>query len=193
MTSRLRFLLPLALALLLAACAGRQQLQKAGDANVFDMQLVSTLDWSRIKRPRFEAWTIDGTDLNLLRIYSGVRANEHVFQTVRQKNSRPDGPWFKPTMRPDEIRDVVLDALREEGAVNVEGGELRPQRFGTTDGLRFDFSMTSAAGLDYRGTGAAAVRNRTLTLLLWYAPAEYYYGRDAEAVNRMLDGMTFVN
>lgn len=192
MMLRPRLLLPPVLALLLAACAGGQQLQKAGDANAFDMQLVSTLDWSRIKRPRFEAWTIDGTDLNLLRIYSGVRANEHVFQTVRQKNSRPDGPWFKPAMRPDEIRDVVLDALREEGAANVAGGDLRPHRFGGTDGLRFDFTMTSANGLDYRGTAAAAVRNGTLTLLLWYAPAEYYYDRDVAAVSRMLDDMTFV-
>ncbi len=193
MTSRLRFLLPLLIVLLLAACAPRQQLQKAGAATVFDMQLDSALDWSRIKRPRFEAWTIDGTDLNMLRIYSGVKANEHVFQTVRQKNSRPDGPWFKPTMRPDEVRDVVLDALREEGGINVEGGELHPQRFGTTDGLRFDFSMTSAGGLEYRGTAAAAIRNGTLTLLLWTAPTEYYHGRDAAAVGQMLDGMKFVN
>ena len=192
MMLRPRLLLPPVLALLLAACAGGQQLQKAGDANAFDMQLVSTLDWSRIKRPRFEAWTIDGTDLNLLRIYSGVRANEHVFQTVRQKNSRPDGPWFKPTMRPDEIRDVVLDALREEGAANVAGGDLRPHRFGGTDGLGFVFPMTSANGLDSRGPAAAAVRNGTLTLLLWYAPAEYYYDRDVAAVSRMLDDMTFV-
>lgn len=41
-------------------------------------------------------------------------------------------------MRADELRDLILDGLREEGAVNVSGSQLRPQRFSNVDGVRFD-------------------------------------------------------
>ena len=51
--------------------------------------------------------------------------------------------------------------------------------------------MASAGGLVYKGTVAAAQKDGKLTLLLWKAPAEYYYGRDEAAVSRMLDGMRF--
>ena len=40
-------------------------------------------------------------------------------------------------------------------------------------------------------TVAAAERNDRMTLLVWVAPKEYYHGRDAAAVDAMLDGMRF--
>jgi hypothetical protein len=99
-------------------------------------------------------------------------------------------------MRPEEIRDIVLAAMIRQGMVNVATRDLRPQRFGDAasgevDGLRFDFTAVSSEGLIYKGTVAAAERNGKLDLLLWKAPAEYYYDRDAAAVARMLDGMRF--
>ena len=95
------------LALALTSCA-TNTLQRAGASTVFDMQLDSQLDWARIKGSRNEAWTIDGTNLNLLRIYSQVKPNEHVFMARKEKASKPDGPWFRPGMRPDELRDLIL-------------------------------------------------------------------------------------
>lgn len=177
--------------LALAGCAANT-LQRAGASTVFDLRLDSTLDWSRIKGARQETWTIDGTRLNQLRIYSNVKPGEHVFMARKEKASKPDGPWFRSGMRPDELRDLVLDGLREEGAVNVDGGELHPHRFGAVDGLRFDFAMSNADGLNYRGTVATVERDGKLTSLVWMAPSEHYHGRDADAVGRMLDGMQFV-
>jgi hypothetical protein len=179
--------------LLLAACASPGgKLQQAGIANAFGMQLDSALDWSRIKLPRQELWTIDGTALNSLSILAGIKPNEHVFMLAREKKSRPDGPWFRPGMRPDELRDVILDGLRGQGWSNVSAENLRPQRFGNADGLRFELAMTSPDGLLYAGTVAAVEKDGKLNLLLWKAPREHYHGRDADAVGRMLDGMRFV-
>ena len=186
--------LALAAMLFLAGCASPGgALQKAGAATAFDLQLDSQLDWSRIKGPRQELWTIDGTALNSLSIFSGIKPNEHVFMMAREKKSRPDGPWFRPGMRPDELRDIIVDALRGQGWSNVEAGNLRPQRFGSVDGLRFDLVMTNPDGLMYKGTAAAAEKGGKLTVLLWKAPSENYFDRDAAAVNAMLDGMRFVN
>ena len=40
--------------------------------------------------------------------------------------------------------------------------------------------------------GTAAEREGRLTLLVWIAPAEHYYDRDAEAVSRLFDSLRFV-
>lgn len=194
MTLRHTFrLLPCLLLLLLVSCATPGgKLQKAGATTTFDMQIDTELDWARIKGPRQELWTIDGSALNSLSIFSGVKPNEHVFQQAKEKKSRPDGPWFRTGMRADEVRDIVVDALRGQGWSNVSAADLRPQKFGTVDGLRFELQLTNPEGLMYKGTVAAAERNGKLTVLLWKAPVEYYFDRDAAAVGRMLDGIRFM-
>ena len=74
---------------------------------------------------------------------------------------------------------------------NITTDDLLPRKFGHVDGLRFEFTMANADGLVYKGAVAAAEKNGKLDLLLWKAPAEYYYERDAATVARMLDGMRF--
>lgn len=183
----------LALALVLVAGCGGNRLQKAGDAAVFDLQLETRLDWARSRAPRQEQWTIDGAPLNQLMILSRIKPREHVFLRAKERSWRPDGPWFRAGMRPDEVRDIVLDGLRGAGWANVEGRDLRPVRWGGTPGLRFDLDLDNPNGLVYRGMVTAAERDGRLTLLVWIAPAEHYYGRDAEAVGRMFDSLRFVD
>jgi hypothetical protein len=178
--------------LLLAACASTGgRLQAAGDATVFDMALQTDLDWARVRANRQELWTIDGAPLNQLSIISKVRPGEHVFLGARERRSRPDGPWFRAGMRADEVRDVMLDALRGAGWAQVASERLRPADFGGVPGLRFELSMANGRGLRYRGMAAAAERDGRLSLLVWVAPEEHYYPRDAEAVDRMLASLRF--
>jgi len=180
------------LLLVLAGCAGNRLLKANTSIEVFDLQIDTSLDWARTKRPRQELWTIDGMPLNRFVIVSGIKPNEHVFLLARERKHRPDGPWYRPGMRPDEIRDVVLDALREGGWSNVASSGLRPAKFGGVDGLRFDAVLTEHNGLIYKGTFGAAEHNGRLTQFFWMAPAEYYYDRDVAAVNRMIDSIRFV-
>lgn len=187
-----RHCLALLFLLLLAACAGAGgQLQSAGQARVFDLRMETSLDWARVPAPRQEQWTIDGTPLNQLTIISRVKPGEHVFLSSRERRNRPDGPWFRAGMRPDEVRDIVLDGLRGSGWANVRGEALRPVSFGGVPGLRFDLEVDSPTGLVYRGLATAAEREGRLTVLLWVAPAEHYHGRDLAAVTRMFDSLRF--
>lgn len=191
--SLLRPALLAALFLLLAACASTGgRLQSAGDATVFDMALQTDLDWARVRASRQEQWTIDGAPLNQLNIISRVRPGEHVFLGARERRSRPDGPWFRAGMRPDEVRDVMLDALRGAGWSQVESTGLRPASFGGVPGLRFELSMVNGRGLRYRGMAAAAEREGRLSLLVWVAAEPHYYPRDQAAVDRMLSSLRFV-
>ena len=183
----------LALVLLALAACGGNRLQKAGNATVFDLRLETQLDWARMHAPRKEQWTIDGAPLNQLMILSQIKPREHVFLGAKERSWRPDGPWFRAGMRPDEVRDIVLDGLRGAGWANAEASNLRPVRWGDTPGLRFEIDLDNPNGLVYRGMATAAEREGRLTLLVWIAPAEHYYGRDADAVGRMFDSLRFVD
>ena len=191
--NRLRWLLLGALLVLLSACAigGRLVTAQQG-VRVFDLTFDTGLDWTRERLSRIELWTIDGLPLNEFVVVSKVKPGEHVFLSAKERKSRPDGPWFREGMRPDEIRDVLLDALRQDGWSNVSASNLRPAKFGGVDGIRFDMQLTHANGLLYRGTYAAAIHQGKLTHWFWMAPVEHYYGRDVAAVNSMFDSARFV-
>ena len=193
MSTRLRLIVISALLVLLAGCASGGRLVKASSGvRVFDLVFDTDLDWSRQSYSRTELWTIDGMPLNEFVVVSRVRPNEHVFLGARERKSRPDGPWFRGDMRPDEIRDVLLDGLRGDGWSQVAATNLRPARFGDVDGLRFDVQATHTNGLIYRGMYAAAVHEGKLTHWFWLAPAEHYYARDLAAVDRMFASARFV-
>jgi hypothetical protein len=176
-----------AIVALLASCA-EERLVQPGIASANGGIVIDTpITWSRFEFPRYEIWTIDGIPLNRLYIVPSVKNGEHVFLERRVSANHPDAPAFRAGMRAEEIRDIVLDALTETGAVNIQSEGLRPARFGAHEGLRFEFNASSAAGLQYRGMVLAAAHGNELTFLLWMAPAEYYYGRDAASVARILD------
>jgi hypothetical protein len=189
----LRIVFLAALTAFLTACASSGgSLQKAGAAaDVYGMVIQSELNWSRIKLPRQELWTIDGPGLNSLNIIPDTKPGEHVFHLAKEKKSRPDGPWFRAGMRPDELRDVILDAIREQGWADVDSSGFRPHTFAGVSGIRFDVRQTSPEGLRYQGSVGAFERNGRLTVLYWKAPEEYYYGRDVQAVNRLIDSIGF--
>jgi hypothetical protein len=194
MKRAIRYALLAAMFVLVAACAGGGRLVKAGaGVRVFDLAFDTDLDWARNRWSRFEFWTIDGQPLNEFVVVSKVRPNEHVFLEARERKRRPDGPWYRPGMRPDELRDVLLDAMRQDGWTQVSASHLRPARFGNVDGLRFEIELTHVNGLRYRGMVAAAEHDGKLTHWFWIAPVEYYYGRDAAAVEKMFASARFVD
>jgi len=189
--ARALFLLPAIL--LLAACAtstgpGGQLQEAARTVRINELELQSDLAWARIRgQSRLETWTIDGPALNRLLVVTRVKPGEHVFLQGKQRRSRPDGPWYRAGMRPDELRDLVLDGLRQAGWADIASRDLRPASFGGSPGLRFELDAASSSGLRYGGMAAAAAFEGKLYLLLWMAPREHYHDRDAAAVAAMFD------
>ena len=186
----LRALIVCALLSMFAACGGGRLVQP-GTVEAGDIVVDTPLAWSRFTFSRYQVWTIDGIPLNRLYFIPAVRNGEHVFLERRATKRRPDGPVYRTGMRPDEIRDLLLDAFSEGGAIGVASGELRPARFGDHDGLRFEFQASTDTGLLYRGQALAAERGDTLAIVVWMAPAEFYYGRDIAGVTRLLDSARF--
>lgn len=190
----LRIAVLAAFVFVLAACGPERNLVTARQGYVvYDIQLDTSMDWSRAKGQRVEMWTIDGIPLNRFLVIARIKPNEHVYLSSKETKSRPDGTWFRPGMRPDEIRDVMVDALISGGWTRVSTSNLRPAKFGTVDGLRFEITMTSDSGLIYKGMVGAAEHQGKLTHFSWTAPAEYYYDRDRVAVDKMFSTIRFIN
>jgi len=180
--------------LLSAACASTSgKLIKANtSARVFDMEFDTSLDWAKDRFGRYELWTVDGPYLNSLWTISKIRPKEHVFLTSRERKSRPDGAFYRTGLRPDELKDLIADAFRGQGYANVETSGLRPASIAGASGIRFEIKQTNAIGLNYAGTVLAIEKDDKLTLIFWEAPVEHYYGRDIEAVNKLMDSVRFV-
>jgi len=175
-------------ALLLAASASGGPLVTPGRTTAGgDLTIEAGMEWARMGGLREQLWTLDGPQLNSLHLIASVREREFIFLGDRQTRRRPDGAFYHRGMRPDEVRDLIVDGMRASGAVNVVTTNLRPATFGNREGMRFEIAMDNEAGLKYRAMAAAFEHEKGLALALFYAPAEYYYPRDETKVSAMLD------
>ena len=186
----LRLLLLSVLIALLGACASGGPLVTPGRTTAGGgLSIDAGMEWTRMGGMREQLWTIDGPQLNSLHLIANVREREFIFLGERQTTRRPDGAFYHRGMRPDELRDLIVDGMRAAGAVNVEASNLRPVDFGGREGLRFEMAMDNESGLKYRAMAAAFEHEKGLALALFYAPAEYYYPRDEAKVSAMLDSL----
>lgn len=181
-------LLALLLAVL-AGCGGGPLVKPGPNTAGGDLMIDSPMEWTRFSGMRYQLWTIDGELLNRLYLIPRVREREFIFLGQRQTYRRPDGAFYHRGMRADELRDLILDGLRQAGAVNLQSSNLRPVTFSGRDGLRFEFELHNGEGLKYQGMAAAFEHDDGLALALFMAPREYYYPRDAAKVDRMLDSL----
>lgn len=182
-------LLAVFLTVLLAACAssGSRLVTPGPNPAGKNLTIDSQMEWTRISGTRFQLWTMDGELLNRLYLIPVVREREYIFLGSRQTKRRPDGPFFKPGMRADELRDLIVDGLLASGAINISASNLRPATFGNHEGLRFEMTLANQEGLKYQAMAAAFEHDRELALAIFMAPSEYYYPRDEQKVDRMLD------
>lgn len=184
----LRTSLLIAMTLMLAACTSGGTLVKAGP-NIASGKLIidSEMEWTRVYTgTRYQLWSIDGELLNRLYLIPTVREKDYIFLGGRETKRRPDGAFYHRGLRPDELRDLILDGLRAAGTINVDASDLRPATFGGREGLRFEFALANEEGLRYRGMAAAFEHEKGLSLVIFMAPAEYYYPRDEAKVSKML-------
>lgn len=175
--------------LLIAACSAGGPLVKPGPTIASGKLMIdSEMEWTRIATStRYQLWSIDGELLNRLYLISNVREKEFIFLGQRQTKRRPDGAFYQRGLRPDELRDLILDGLRAAGTANVEARNLRPAMFGRREGLRFEFSLANEEGLKFQGMAAAFEQEKGLSLAIFMAPSEYYYPRDEAKVSKMLE------
>lgn len=145
------------------------------------------IDWSMSDRNHPVTWTVDGPALQKLQFFPGIENGKPLIELPAAAD-RPM-PSFKAKMTPIEIWDLIEATLSRMSAHEIKNERVQPAPFGSLEGFRFFFSFVSAAGLDYRGLAAGAVKDQKLFLVMYTGTKRFYYDKCLKEVERIIDSI----
>ena len=128
-------------------------------------------------------WTRNGTGLDELGFYTGIRDGLALFRVPGLRIG--DMPVYRARMTPNDIQDLVVASLEKKRMQNVRVGALRPCPFGSAQGFCFDLTLANEEGLEMRGRAIASARGGVLDLLIFTAPSQFYFAEVSPAVDRI--------
>jgi hypothetical protein len=174
------------LCLLLSACAGFRAVEARNPVDVGDNVTVDPqVAWANAFGPGISGtvWTIDGLGLNELRFFTGIAPGAPLL-SIPGVDKR-DLTAYDATMLPNDVMELVATTLGKMGGQQVATTGLRPASFGSVTGFRFDLALATMDGLQIKGEALFAQRRGKLDVVLFIAPAEYYYDRYAPVVEKV--------
>lgn len=128
-------------------------------------------------------WTVDGFGLNEIRFMTGIAAGDPVMRLANVE--RKDMIVYSTTMLPDDVMEMVAGTLGKAGFRQIQTNGLHVVPFGAITGFRFDLNYTTQDGLQMKGAALFAQRRNKLDVILFTAPAEYYFGRYMPTVEKV--------
>ena len=143
-----------------------------------DLAVTAIGDWNRAvqrQTKESETWTQNGTGLDDLGFYVGIKKGEALFH---QRDKKKDPlPKFDPAMLPTDIVEWFENSARIALTSAVfEVGAVRPAQLAGYPGVEMDFSYaTEGDNLERKGTARAAVIGQRLYLISFDAPKIHYY------------------
>ena len=155
-----------------------------GDAYSVEPQIRWT---SLPARSGFTVWTVDGAELEALTFVKGVTDGE-----VLMRGAIPGGPAedkrpkFRAQMTPSEIAELVVDSFALFGAQRIETSNLRPAKFGTADGFRFEVTWITRSGLEAQALVAGAIVKGKLRLIYYSGARAHYFQKYRDDAERVL-------
>ena len=180
--------LPFALTalLLLSACAQPAyiDIQAAQPVPVGDgISVTPQIEWGKANMTGFNGtlWTVDGVNLDALFFFTARPGHPLIeFPDTKTKEH-----LYQASMLPDDIMELAAASFRGLGFEQLATRNLRPAPFGSAKGFRFDLTYITHAGLEMKGMAFGCQRNGGLDLIVFTAPAEYYFGHYAPAVENI--------
>ena len=185
MTDGKRIVLTLALLTLLSGCAGVDLVTAGQPSDLGDgISVTPTTAWARIRTVNSEPiLTIDGIGLGEVRYFTGVKPGDPIFKVQGYTGAQIGA--YSATMLPNDVIELFVANLTKAGGQDVQTSGLRPAKFGSVDGFRFDVTFVSRDGLNMRGEVLAAQRGGKLDMLVYTAPDEYYFARRQPDVEQL--------
>ena len=183
-----RFLPVLMLCAALGGCVSVKAVDAMAPANVGDdITVTPQVAWAGangiLAGGATSVWTIDGFGLNEVRFMTGIVAGDPVMRVPNV--DRKDLTVYNTMMLPDEIMEMLSATLGKAGYRQVQTNALRPVPFGGATGFRFDLTYTTGDGLQMKGAAMFAQRRNKLDVILYTAPAEYYFDRYMPTVEKV--------
>jgi hypothetical protein len=173
----------LLLCLGLMGCA-LQSMDAGDDASVGNgVSVRAEPGFAQIHLAAMRYWTRNGTGLDELGFYTGIKDGQSLFRVPGLRIG--DMPVYRARMTPNDIQDLVIASLVKKKMQNVRTGSLRPCPFGSAQGFCFDLTLANEEGLEMRGRAIACARNGVLDLMVFTAPAQFYFAEVSPAVDRI--------
>ena len=174
----------LVLCLGLMGCA-MQSMDAGDDASVGNGVTVrAEPGFAQIHLAGMRYWTRHGTGLDELAFYTGIKEGEPLFRVPGRRIG--DMPVYRGRMTPNDIQDLVGASLAKKKRQNGRAGALRPCPFGSAQGFCFDLTLANDEGLEMRGRVIASAHGGVLDLMVFTAPAQFYFAEVSPAVDRIL-------
>jgi hypothetical protein len=92
-------------------------------------------------------------------------------------------------MSPSELAELLVDGLTSTGAQNVTITNLRPQKFGSADGLRCELAFVTKNGLAKQGIAAGSIVKDRLYLVLYTGAKLHYYEAHRDDAERIIQSI----
>jgi hypothetical protein len=157
----------LLLAALLAGCA-MQEMDAGGEADVGNhVSVTPEAGFAQIHLATIRYWTRNGTGLDELGFYTGIKSGEPLFPVPGV--AKKDLPVFQARMTPNDIEDLAASSLAKKHMQNVRTLTLHPCPFGSAPGFCFDLAFANEEGLEMRGRAIARQQNGLLDLVIFTA------------------------
>ncbi len=171
-----------AAAVLIAACAQyslvKPQTVSIGGAYTVEPQI----SWNKATKGKAEIWTVDGPLLQELRFIKGLEDGDKLFRLEGKKKM----PTFDSDMTPLEIKELFEGSLARAEVGQVQTMNLRPVKFGTAGGFRFEFTYVTKDGLEIEGFVVGTVKDKKLYLIMYTGTRLYYYRKHKDDAERLV-------
>lgn len=179
----------------LVALAGCAQMVKVepGQVTVKEtLKLTTTSAWNRfellfplsVAPGASEVWTQDGITLDALAFFVGIEQGKTLGSAIPGTNKKL--PQFRSTMTPGEIVELYEQMVTQDGSAFALK-RVAPGRFGGQPGFRFEHTITRKSdNVLLKGVAQGAVVKDKLYLVVFTAPAIYYFDRHAPQVEPLL-------
>lgn len=139
------------------------------------------IQWSKFDAGWMEMWTVDGSSLEAVRFYKGLKEGDTLIRADDDKL-----PAFRSKMRANQVREFVVDTLAQSGGNKVKADRLRPMKFGGRKGFRFDLSFLTEDGLAMKGIVVGAVIDGKLQMIIYTGTQTHYFARYKKPVERLM-------
>lgn len=150
-------------------------------------KVESPITWSSLKESGIETWTVDGPQLQRLVFFKGVEAGKPLIKMSGDKYKNM--PVYKNSMTPLEITELFEATLSRLGLTQIETKDLRPDKFASLEGFRFEFSYLTENGLKYDGFVIGAQQGSRLLAIMYIGTELYHYGKYLEDVEKIVSSV----
>jgi hypothetical protein len=184
----------LAIIFLLSACAYYNLVEPVKTDIGSRYSVEPQIAWSRSTQGLIEIWTVDGPALEAIQFFNGIGDGQTLFPAYGKQKEKL--PKFKKDMTPNEVLEFIVDSIMAPGlpspvgpnmkGIGAQTIHLRPFKFGSHPGFRFELSFLSQEGLEYEGFVVGTIQDDKLYLICYTGTRQYYYHKYKESVEQII-------